>query len=517
MSFLGKFRTKKFPLVGLVLTGILIGFGLAFLGFSLTSHGPDLKIRAETPGIASDQSPEVGQAITQATSVQSAFRYVAQTVLPSVVEIDVTSTKKASDSTDQQNPWKYFFGQPEDGQGAPDKEYQEEGLGSGIIVRRDGKTVYVLTNNHVAGDADKDGIKVILVDGREFPATLVGADTRKDIAVVKFETDDKDIVVAKLGNSSALEVGDWAIAVGNPFGFSSSVTIGVVSAIGRTGGPDDNISDFIQTDAAINKGNSGGALVNIRGEVVGMNTWIASPTGGSIGLGFAIASNLVKQVSDALIKNGEVIRPFIGVAMQELTPEIGSQFGADYGVIVSEVIPGESAEKAGIKTGDVIQKIGGKKIHSPHELLLAVTSYQPGDKIEVVVKRDGKEHTFTLIAGQREGAAIARTDEGTYGRQGGIFNQLGLCLKVVEEQLVIQEVRPDGAVAKAADSDAGEIRPGDIIHEVNRIPVKSVTEFVEALDKTRNNMVIFYIERFSSRQGSSFRFFLPVQVENQSK
>jgi len=343
-------------------------------------------------------------------------------------------------------------------------------------------------------------------------------DKETDLAILQIGGGKtKDFPFLEFADSDKLRVGQWAIAIGAPFNFDYSVTIGCISQKGRYDTGMSNYENYIQTDASINPGNSGGPLLNINGQIIGINQFIytGGMSRGSIGLGFAIASNLVKQVSDALIKDGEVIRPFIGVAMQELTEEIGSQFGADYGVIVSEVITGEAAEKAGIKNGDVIQKVGGKKVHSPHELLLAVTSFRPGDKIELVVMRDGKEMNFTLIAGQREGAAIARTDEGAYGRQGGIFNQLGLRLKVVDEQVVVQEIRPDGAVAKAADSDAGEILPGDIIHEVNRVPVKSITEVVEALDKTRNNMVIFYIERISSRRGGgSFRFFLPVQVEN---
>jgi len=254
MSFLKKLYSKKFFLVNLVLVGVLVGFVLSFVGFSAARGTNSLKAETAAPALA-DAPADVKAAIAQATSVQDAFRYVAKTVLPSIVEINVVESKKSDDGQNQL-PWKFFFGQPDDGssnQQAP--EYKEEGLGSGIIVRHEGKTVYVLTNNHVAGDASE--ITVVLHDGREFKASLVGKDSRKDLALVKFDTDARDIVVASLGDSSQLQVGDWAIAVGNPFGLVSSVTIGTVSALGRNGGPDDNISDFIQTDAAINKGNSG--------------------------------------------------------------------------------------------------------------------------------------------------------------------------------------------------------------------------------------------------------------------
>ena len=493
MSFLSKIRPKKLPLVGLVLTGILIGFGLAFLGFSLSSHGPDHSIRAETPGAVSDQSPEVSQAITQATSVQSAFRYVAQTVLPSVVEIDVTSTKKASDSKDQQNPWKYFFGQPEDGS-SPDQEYQEEGLGSGIIVKRDGKTVYVLTNNHVAGDADKDGIKVILVDGREFPATLVGADTRKDIAVVKFETEDKDIVVAKLGNSSALEVGDWAIAVGNPFGFSSSVTIGVVSAIGRTGGPDDNISDFIQTDAAINKGNSGGALVNIRGEVVGMNTWIASPTGGSIGLGFAIPIDRAKKAIEDLIGKGKVEYGWLGIQMPDLDKASAAELGLDgrKGAFVAEVYLGSPAQKSGILPGDVIIKANGAEVKAADSIVRLVSDMPAGQSAVFTVVRDGKQMDIKVVVEARKDS-VASNDANLFP---------GMTAVSLKSEIVDQSKLPKGvkgiivtSVFPKTPAAVIGLKPGDIVTEVNEKACPTLRDFYRLLNDPSAKKLAFTVVR----------------------
>jgi Do/DeqQ family serine protease len=493
MSFLNKFRPRKLPLVGLVLTGILIGFGLAFLGFSLSSHGPDRSIRAETPGSLSDQSPEVSQAITQATSVQSAFRYVAQTVLPSVVEIDVTSTKKASDSKDQQNPWKYFFGQPEDGS-SPDQEYQEEGLGSGIIVKRDGKTVYVLTNNHVAGDADKDGIKVILVDGREFPATLVGADTRKDIAVVKFETEDKDIVVAKLGNSSALEVGDWAIAVGNPFGFSSSVTIGVVSAIGRTGGPDDNISDFIQTDAAINKGNSGGALVNIRGEVVGMNTWIASPTGGSIGLGFAIPIDRAKKAIEDLIGKGKVEYGWLGIQMPELDKASAAELGLDgkKGAFVAEVYLGSPAQKSGILPGDVIVKANGADVKAADDIVRLVSDMPAGQSAMFTVVRDGKQLDIRVVIEARKDS-VASNDANLFPG----MTAISLKAEIVDQSKLPKGVKGIIVTSVFPKTPAAVIglKPGDIVTEVNEKPCPTLRDFYRLLNDPSAKKLAFTVFR----------------------
>ena len=459
-----------------------------------------------------------------AQQVENAFSEVVNLAKPAVVVI--TNKQVAPPMQEMPEEFYRFFGFPRPQENTPGQGRRRRpapaGKGSGVLISSEG---YLVTNYHVI--QDHAFLEVRTSEGKVYDnekdkeaVKVIGVDKETDLAILQIGGGKtKDLPFLEFADSDNLRVGQWAIAIGAPFNFDYSVTIGCISQKGRYDTGMSNYENYIQTDASINPGNSGGPLLNINGQIIGINQFIytGGMSRGSIGLGFAIASNLVKQVSEALIKNGEVIRPFIGVAMQELTEEIGGQFGADYGVIVSEVIPGEAAEKVGIKNGDVIQKIGGKKVHSPHELLLAVTSYQPGDKIEVAVKRDGKEMKFTLIAGQREGAAIARAEEGTYGRQGGIFYQLGLRLKVVDEQVVVQEIRPDGAVAKAADSDAGEILPGDIIHEVNRIPVKSITEFVEALDKTRNNMVIFYIERFSSRQGNSFRFFLPVQIDNKKE
>lgn len=495
MSFMNKFRSRKLPLVALVLSGILIGFGLAFFGFSLSARGPERSIRAETPGSSGGAlSPEVSQAITQAASVQSAFRYVAQTVLPSVVEIDVTATKKASDAKDQQNPWRYFFGQPEDGQGTPDEEYQEEGLGSGIIVKRDGKTVYVLTNNHVAGDADQDGIKVLLVDGREFPATLVGTDKRKDIAVVKFETDDKDIVVAKLGDSSALEVGDWAIAVGNPFGFSSSVTIGVVSAIGRTGGPDDNISDFIQTDAAINKGNSGGALVNIKGEVVGMNTWIASPTGGSIGLGFAIPINRAKKAIEDLIGKGKVEYGWLGIQMPELDKGSAAELGLDgkKGAFVAEVYLGSPAQKSGILPGDVIVKANGADVKGADDIVRLVSDMPAGQSAVFTILRDGKQLDIKVVIEARKDS-VASNDANLFP---------GLTAVSLKSEIVDQAKLPKGvkgvivtSVFPKTPAAVIGLKPGDIITEINEKASPTLRDFYRLLNDPSAKKLAFTVIR----------------------
>ena len=362
MSFRDKLKSKYAITVGLVLVGILLGFGLAFSGFS-RSVGQAMgltapTISAESP--ADSAPPDVKAAIAQAEAVQTAFRYVAEKVKPAVVEIDVTITK-TEQAPEQQFPWPFFFNAPPDqGQAKPQpQKFQEKGLGSGIVVRRDGRTYFVLTNDHVAGSADE--ITVITNDGKQYKGTLVGKDARRDLALVKFESDASGIAVATLGDSSALQVGDWTIAIGSPLGLVSSVTTGIVSALGRTGGPDGNISDFIQTDAAINRGNSGGALVNIRGEVVGINTWIASPSGGSIGLGFAIPINNAKKAIDDFISHGKVQYGWLGASLGQIDPATATELGADpqKGAFVADVFRDSPASKGGLEPGDVVLSVNG--------------------------------------------------------------------------------------------------------------------------------------------------------------
>ena len=245
-------------------------------------------------------------ALSIVEALQTTFRSVSDTVLPSVVEVDITQTKTYTNPLgNMTNPFEWFFGNggSSDGSSGNTREYQTSGLGSGVIVRKTGNTYYVLTNNHVAGEATKISVK--LYDDRTFEAKLVGTDDRIDIALISFETKD-NLPVAKLGDSDKVKVGDICLAFGAPLGYSQSVTQGIVSATGRSESSMSSISDYIQTDAAINQGNSGGPLVNIYGEVIGINTWIASSSGGSVGLGFAIPINNVKNAIDAFIKDGKI-------------------------------------------------------------------------------------------------------------------------------------------------------------------------------------------------------------------
>jgi len=496
MSFMKKLYSRNFFILNLVLLGLIAGFALAYTGFSRgaelrSAEGP-ASIRAESPA---DKAPaEVKAAIAQAEGVQAAFRYVAQKVKPSVVEINVVETKSASSPGDDQNqlPWRFFFG-PQDQSEEEPEPYEERGTGSGVIVRRDGKAVYVLTNNHVAGNASE--ITVILYDEREFKAELLGTDERKDLAVIKFETDSPDIVVATLGDSSSLAVGDWAIAIGSPFGLVSSVTAGIVSALGRSGGGPDgnNISDFIQTDASINKGNSGGALVNIRGEVVGINTWIASPTGGSIGLGFAVPINNAKKTIDDLITKKKVEYGWLGIQMREPDKAASADLGAEAkrGVIVTSLFLGSPAQKGGFLPGDIVLTADGEAIKSQDQLARIVGDIPAGTSADFTVMRDGKRIELRVVLDARDLDKV--NDSNLYP---------GLDVLPLGSESVNADKLPKGAagvivVNVQAKSPAATIglKVGDIVTKVNGKALSSLREFYREINDASAKKLVFTLLR----------------------
>jgi Do/DeqQ family serine protease len=494
MSFVKKLYSRNFFIFNLVLVGVLIGAGITYFGFSRgakSSGMPSALLRAESPMAAAPA--EVKAALAQAEAVQSAFRYVADKVQPSVVEINVVEKAQAPKSNPQdQLPWRFFFNNPDDGQGQPQQPYAEKGLGSGIIVRQDGKTVYVLTNNHVAGSASE--ITVIGHDEKEYKATLVGADAKRDIALVKFQTDSTDMAVATLGDSSAVRVGDWAIAIGSPLGLVSSVTAGIVSAVNRSGGPDGNINDFIQTDASINKGNSGGALVNIRGEVIGMNTWIASSTGGSIGLGFAIPINNIKKGIDDFISKGKIEYGWMGIGLDSLDKASAEELGADpkKAVIAASVFKGSPAEKGGMVPGDVILKVNGDEIKGMEQLQRLVGDLPAGKSASLEVLRGGKRQTLTVNIEVRK--------DSTASNEGNYFP--GIIVRSLKFDELNADKLPKGVkgviVLSVADKSPASIvglKAQDIITEVNDKPVSTVKEFYAAVNDTGSKKLAFTVNR----------------------
>ncbi|MDO6764578.1 DegQ family serine endoprotease [Agarivorans sp. 1_MG-2023] len=320
---------------------------------------------------------------------------VLEQTTPAVVNISVAGTKVSQ----QQLPelFKYFFGPG----GNPDTGEQErpfQGLGSGVVI--DAKKGYVITNYHVIHEADE--IVVTLKDGRTFEAEVLGSDRHTDIALLKIDADE--LVDIKLSDSDELRVGDFAIAIGNPFGLGQTVTSGIVSALGRSGLNIENLENFIQTDAAINSGNSGGALINLRGELIGINTAIIAPNGGNIGIGFAIPSNMVRNLADQIIEFGEVRRGVLGVTGGELNSDLAKAFGTDsqHGAFVNQVMQGSAADQAGIKPGDIIIAVDDKKVKSFAELRAKIGTMGAGKTIKIGAIRDGEDISFKVTLQQAE-------------------------------------------------------------------------------------------------------------------
>jgi len=373
-------------------------------------------------------------------------------------------------------------------------------MGSGVIVSPDGK---ILTNAHVVKDADE--IKVTLGDKRTFQAKVIGADPDSDIAVIKI--DAKDLPTATLGDSSKLRVGEIVLAVGNPFGFNQTVTSGIVSATGRTNVKIIAYEDFIQTDAAINPGNSGGPLVNIYGEVIGINTAIATRTGGYQGIGFAIPSNSAKRIMEDLLTEGKVRRGLLGVHIQDVTEALAKSFGRDTadGALVNNVVPGSPADKAGIQPGDIILEFNGQPISNAGQLRNVVAAEKPGATATVVVFRNKKKLSLPVTIQERTKDSFAATEpSGEFGER--TLKQLGLEVEKLPpslserlglskgEGIRVKDVNPGGPGARMG------IMPGDVILEVDGKSIRDVEEFNEAIAKAEKNEN--HILRLKVRRGN---------------
>lgn len=438
-----------------------------------------------------DPPKRVNQSLSIVEAIQDTFRSISDTLLPAVVEVDVTETKTYSNPFGGfSSPFDFFFGRPDDDKDKKDentREYESKGLGSGVIVRKSGNKYYVLTNNHVAGKATKINIK--LNDNREFDATLVGADERIDIALVCFESKDSSIPVAKLGDSGKVMPGDICMAFGAPLGYSQSVTQGIVSAVGRSESHMSSISDYIQTDAAINQGNSGGPLVNIYGEVIGINTWIASASGGSVGLGFAIPINNVKNSIDSLIKNGKIIYGWVGVSLVDVNKEYKEELKVQNidGAFAGEVFTNSPAFKGGIKPGDYIIELNGKKVKDVNQLIREVGSLEAGTTAKFVVIRGGKRIPELNVKIEER----AKDSDIPNNKMWPGFIAYPLTEKV-KEQLKIDDKKVKGIVVSTIQekSPASSLRlqNGDIITAVNGVKITNLSEFYDELSKAQKSV-----------------------------
>jgi serine protease Do len=424
---------------------------------------------------------------------RSTMAPAAKVAMPSVVKISASKVVKAPAGFDGQemNPFEQFFGGSGGGRGfQPPRSHREGGLGSGVILSSDG---YIMTNNHVVDSATD--VRVTLPDRREFKARVIGSDPKTDIAVLKI--DATNLPAITVGNSSKLQIGDTVLAIGNPYGVGQTVTMGIVSATGRAGLGIEDYEDFIQTDASINPGNSGGALVNDRGELVGINTAILAPgSGGNQGIGFAVPVNLARQVLDQIASNGHVTRSYLGVTVQEVSPAIAKAIGLDgpQGALVSDVTPNSPAQHAGLQSGDVILSMNGTPIAESNQLRMNISMMNPQQTVKLKVFRDGKTSEVTAkieeMPGNKAERASNDVKEGNSPLEGVSVDELDaqtsrqLGLSANTKGVVITEVDP------ASPAAAAGLKRGDVIQEVNRKPVTNTNELASALRKSSGESLL---------------------------
>ena len=462
--------------VALLLTGSVIGWSASSEIGPTAAAAPVAPVTAPTPAPAPLPSAGVS------------YAGLVDQITPAVVTIR-SERRVRNISQDIPDELREFFGDRfgQGRRGPQMPERRQGGLGSGVVVRPDG---YILTNNHVVDGAET--VNVELSDGRSFKAKVVGTDQPSDLAVLKI--DGTSLQTLALGDSDAVRVGDVVLAVGNPLGVGQTVTMGIVSAKGRATGGADSYEDFIQTDAPINQGNSGGALVSTRGELIGINSQILTPSGGNIGIGFAIPANMAKNVMTQLIDHGQVHRGMIGVTIQPVTSDIARSLGLAQvrGALVNNVQAGSPAEKAGVRRGDVITAVNGAAVKDGNELRNDVAQLQPGSTAKLTVLRDGKEQTIPVTLAERKAAPDAEESERPTDRTGfGMAvepltreraQELGLS---TSSGVVVADVQSGGRAA-----DAG-LRPGDVITEVDRRPVNSPDALRAALkDGTRPALLL---------------------------
>jgi serine protease Do len=481
----GRFMKAGLSAGALLLTGSLVGWSASAIGAG-TSPAP-----AKAPAAAT--TPAATGRIIGASA--DTYAPLVEQIAPAVVtvtserQVHLTSSQLPDDPLLRQ-----FFGDQFRGRQMP-RERREGGLGSGVIVRADG---YILTNNHVVDSADR--VKVEMADGRSFDAKVVGTDAPSDLAVLKI--DGSNLHTLPLADSEKVRVGDVVLALGNPLGIGQTVTMGIVSAKGRStsvGPANDSYQDFIQTDAPINQGNSGGALVNTQGELIGINSQILSPSGGNIGIGFAIPANMAHNVMTQLIDHGNVRRGLLGVSVQAVTPDIARSLHIESakGVLVNSITAGGAAEKAGLQRGDVITSINGTAVKDTNSLRNEISQMMPGTDVKLQLLREGKEQTVSV----RLGEAQAARAEGDESRGKGSSSGFGLGVEPLTREtarqlgvgvttgLVVTNIEPSSRAA-----DAG-LREGDVIEEVDGTKVTTGDGLRSALSKSTGRPALLLVHR----------------------
>ncbi len=461
-------RRRLFVVLSLILIGIAIG-----LAISVNLDVQEITLATETR-VSEDASELLGR-------LSEALSEVAEAVEPSVVNISTTKTV-----TMRRSPFEDFFNDPffrrffgDEFRRFGPRKFRSSALGSGVIVSEDG---YILTNNHVVKDADE--IKVVLYDKREFKGKVIGTDPKTDLSVIKI--DAEGLPAIKIGDSDSLKVGEVVIAIGNPFGLSHTITMGIVSAVGRSRVGIADYEDFIQTDAAINPGNSGGALVNSRGELVGINTAIFSTSGGYMGIGFAIPSNMAKSVMQSIVKYGKVIRGWLGVTIQRLTPELAKHFNIkeESGALVTDVMKDSPAAKAGFKRGDLIVEFMGRPVKDEINLRNMVANTPPGTVAEVKVIRKGKKMTLTVTLGE-----FPETLEASRGEYGNLLR--GVYVQELTPELRSTLDIPEkvsGVIVTNVEEDspaAGVLRRNDVIQEINQKVIKGLKDYEKVVSEIK--------------------------------
>ncbi len=462
----------------LLLAGVIIGLAVSS------------RLDITTP-LTAKNSQVSSRAVETLSQLSDALSDVAAVATPSVVNISTTRLIKTRDEAPFDlfdDPFfRRFFGDQLPHPNVP-KEHKEQSLGSGVIVSEDG---YIVTNNHVIEKSQE--IKVLLTNKRDYKAKLIGADPKTDIAVIKIEA--TGLPALPWGDSNKLRVGEIVFAIGNPFGLNSTLTMGVISAVGRANVGIADYEDFIQTDAAINPGNSGGALINARGELVGINTAIVSRTGGYQGIGFAVPSSMARQVMESLIKYKKVVRGWLGVSIQEVTSDLAEEFGVKdlKGALVSGVMKGSPAEKAGIKQGDVLLAFGGKEVEDTGHLRNMVSQTPVGTKVKVKLLRQKKEMELEVtVAELPKKLGEAGTEEGTGGSEEESNALSGITVRELTPELakrfglgegesgvVIVKIDPGSRAAEAG------VRPGDVVLQINQKDIATIEDYKKAASRIR--------------------------------